>query len=351
LTEDRPARRSHGHWRVGVGLIGVLILRLAPGSVLAQNAQIRLALVPVGQPGSFFDLTMEPGDTRTLAVDIANYGGAALAARTYAADVYTIVDGGFGARLRGEPATGTTRWLAYPTSVLQLSAGAATRRSFTVSVPAGSGPGEYIASLVLENDRPITDGGAVALDQIVRQAVAVVVTVPGRRSPALGVGQASHLVVAGTSVVSVAVANTGNVRLKPIVGFTLLDATGRHVSQASVPMGTFYAHAATTVEMSLAALLLPGTYTVRVTLDDATSGAAAEATIPLIVAAAVVSPRAGGGVIPALAQVDQAGPNNDSPPVSVAILVAALALSSLILVVGLLTVRRRRAHHRGITAG
>ena len=185
---------------VRLALAGVLVAFVAPAAVLAQDGAVRLSLRAIGQAGSFFDLTLRPGETRSLEVEIINAGKAAVAARTYAADVYTIINGGFGGRLRAEPETGTTTWLDYTADVLQLPAGRTTHRSFAVTVPIDAGPGEYITSLVLENDQPIPGGGAVALDQIIRQAIGVVVTVPGERAPALAIGEAYHKVVAGSSV-------------------------------------------------------------------------------------------------------------------------------------------------------
>jgi hypothetical protein len=276
--------------RSTVGLLAILVCMVAPGATLASSDQVKLALLPVGQPGAFFDLTMKPGERRTFEVQIGDDSSVPLAVRTYAADVYTIVNGGFGGRLRDEPPSGMTTWLHYPSEVIPLDAGERVRRSFTIQVPKDAAPGEHIASLVLENDLPIRGTGSVALDQIVRQAVAVVVTVPGRRLPALEIGAASHVVVAGRSVVSIAVANAGNVRLKPAIGFTLVDATGVVVSRAQMQMDTFYAWTATTIEVPLAALLLPGAYRVHLTLEDAAQGAEADAAaIPLV----VVAPPAG----------------------------------------------------------
>ena len=255
-----------------VALVAVGAALVAPAAALAREGQLKLALRPVGQPGSYFDLTMKPGETRTFKVIIANDGKTAVAAATYAADVYTITNGGFGGRLRDEPQTGATGWIDYPADVLQLDPGDSTRRSFTVAVPRSAAPGEYITSLVLENDQPILDPAAVGLNQIVRQAVAVVVTVPGRRSPGLAIGTAAHKVAAGRSIVQIAVENTGNIRLKPIVGFTLVDPAGTQISQATVQMDTFYAHTDAFVEFPLATLLPPGTYSVGLTLDDAGQG-------------------------------------------------------------------------------
>lgn len=320
-----------------------LVVLGAPDAALAANSPIRLALLPVGQVGSFFDLTMDAGDRRRFEVEIANAGAASLAARTYAADVYTIINGGFGGRLRETPQTGMTTWLDYAPEILVLHAGKATRRAFTVTVPADAGPGEYISSLVLENDTPIASGGAVALNQIIRQAVAVVVTVPGARTPSLAIGAATHKVVAGRSVVSIAVDNTGNVRLKPAVGFTLFDAAGAKISEASVQMDTFYAHTDTFVEMPLASLLSPGTYLVALTLEDEAEGAeAADDAIALLVGAQT-EPPANEGTVPSLIDVRQnTGEGQVSLPIW-SIAVAAGILIALIVTWSTATLRRRRA--------
>ncbi|MDQ1618860.1 MAG: hypothetical protein QOE19_1429, partial [Actinomycetota bacterium] len=159
-------------------LIG-LAVALAPGAAHATESPVKLSAKPVAQPGQFFDVTLAAGATRTLRIELGNQGTSGIAARTYAADAYTIINGGFAARLRGEASAGTTRWLDYRPSVLQLPAGEAVERSFTLSVPPGTPPGEYISAIVLENDQPVEGSGAVALNHVLRQAVAVSVRVPG----------------------------------------------------------------------------------------------------------------------------------------------------------------------------
>jgi hypothetical protein len=317
------------------GLLGVLVLSAA-GVGVALADGVKLVLLPVDQPGPYFDVTMRPGDKRTFGVQVGDAATVPIAVRTYAADVYTIVNGGFGGRLRDEARTGMTSWVAYPTETLQLQAGQTVHRPFTVTVPLDARPGEYIASLVLENEKPIHADGTFTVDQFIRQAVAVVVTVPGPRSPKLVIGAASHEVVAGRSIVSIAVANPGNVRLKPHVGFTLFNATGAQISQTSLQMDTFYARTETFVEVPLAALLLPGAYTIRLSLDDPNQGARAEAAaIPLVVVAPVVTAQAEGAP-PELAAVDQsAAPGPQRPPTEliamVGTLLATVVIGSLLL--------------------
>ena len=117
-----------------------------------------------------------------------------------------------------------------------FSAGDHTTRSLTVTVPATATPGEYIGGLVVENDGPVQGEGAVAFDQIEREAIAVAITIPGARVPELKLGEANHEIVAGRSVVTIAARNTGNVRLKPAV-LVLRDASGHRGQASTIPDG------------------------------------------------------------------------------------------------------------------
>ncbi len=346
MNPRRRASRGIGLRLATLALLSTSVALGGPGTALAADAPIKLALLPVGQAGSFFDLTMAPGATKSFAVKIADDGGAALAVRSYAADVYTIIDGGFGARLRDEPTSGMTSWLDYPTVVQELQVGQAVGRTFTVTVPADAGPGEYISSLVLENDQPMEGAGAVAVNQVIRQAVAVAVTVPGPRAPALSIGAATQGEVAGTQILSVAVANTGNVRLKPLVDLTVFDAADVQVSHASLQMDTFYAHTDTFVEVPLTTALSPGVYTVSVTLDDAVRGAHAGGSIPLLITApALTSPAvtAAAGAA-ALNQPDGTGPT--FPTWGFVLIAALLFLGAASVVLGRPWLRRRRVRTR-----
>lgn len=312
---------------------------------LAAEPGVKLSLRPVDVPGPFFDLTLRPGQMRTLAVELSNQGEVGIRVRTYAADVYTIINGGFGARLRDEPMSGTTSWLDYPSDVFELPSGEGLERSFTLAVPDDVAPGEYISSIILENDVPIQGTGGVTLNQVVRQAIAVVVNVPGPRQPALVIGAASHKIVAGKSTVAVAVENTGNVRLKPVADLIVRDASGAEVSRAQVPMDSFYARTATLVEVPLAALLQPGAYSVDLALEDAEVGVVAEATaLPLEVVEPPPPPAQEHPIVGGLTEVIQQAREGRLPiGVSVVLLAGGLLLGVLIGVLILVLVRRQRA--------
>jgi hypothetical protein len=202
----------------------------------------------------------------------------AATALTYAASVFTIVNGGFGAQGSDDPATGATTWVRYANEVFPLAAGETNSADFTVTVPAGTAPGQYISSIVLQNNVAIPGQGQVALDRVVRQAVAISITVPGALEPTFSLGAASSATVGGRSVVSVALKNTGNQNLKPAGTMAIKDASRKVVSEAPVTMGSVYAGMPTTVAVTLDGLLLPGKYTVTLELADVATGASASIT-------------------------------------------------------------------------
>lgn len=274
----RPQRFAALHLITRVTAAFLLGLGLMiPAMVSAQDEQVKLAIVPVGTTGGYFDLTLEPGDTRELSVQLSNRGTAPVTARTYPADAYTSVNGGFAARLANEPISGTTRWINYKDETLDLEPGETITRTFTLSVPEDGQPGQYLTSLVIQNAEPIGDKtGGVGFNQVIRQTIAVAIRIPGPDAPALQIGEASHEMVAGKSVISIEIMNTGNVHLVPQGEFTLTNVDGTVVAQMPLQMATVYAGTSTMIEAPLPMLLDAGAYTANLVLQDDTYGVRAE---------------------------------------------------------------------------
>ncbi|CAN5461829.1 hypothetical protein BH20CHL6_BH20CHL6_15380 [soil metagenome] len=114
-------RRAVQAFRV---LLAVALVAVAmPGLAHAATEIPRLDIRPMGVDGPYFELTLRPGESRTLGVELANHGTQPVRARTYAADVYTLVNGGFGARLAGEASGEVTAWLDYEARTLDLDRG------------------------------------------------------------------------------------------------------------------------------------------------------------------------------------------------------------------------------------
>jgi hypothetical protein len=247
----------------------------AAGPAAAADQAPRLGLTPVGRAGAYFDLTLRPTEALQLQVEAANFGEEETVARTYAADVYSIVNGGFGAELFGDEVTGTASWLSYPTSEVTLGPREAAVVTFEVAVPAGTAAGQYIAALVIENVEPVSGSGPVALSQVNRNAIAVAIDVPGAREPALAIGGVADKSVLGSSLLVFDVINPGNTHLRPAGAFRLLDARGSQVTDGSVAMDIVYAGTRTQLEAPLSDPLPPGDYCAELTLTDPETGATA----------------------------------------------------------------------------
>jgi hypothetical protein len=321
------------------------LVTLAPALASAADGAIRLAVEPIGEDQPYFARTLQPGATAELVVNLANYGDVTIDARTFAADVYSIINGGFGARLRDEPATATTTWLEYPTDVLTIEPGKAIRRSFTVSVPGDARPGEYITSIVIENDQAVTSGEGIAFNQFVRAAVAVVITVPGDAQPALGLGVARHSFLGQQSVVGVAIDNTGDLSLRPAGTIAITTEAGEAIDRREVAMDSVYAHTSTWLEIVLDRGLAPGRYLAIVDIADPDRGGATSGSRPFEVGISTIAPSVPNPGTAATDTVDLPviGPVATGGMV-VPAFVVGLAIGATAIVVLLIVRRRRKVH-------
>jgi hypothetical protein len=236
-----------------------------------------LAFAPTESERGFFELTLEPGKSATVSVRIANVGEETYTLSTYAADIYTRVNGGSESRLMDEPTSGATLWLDYPSETFDLAPGEELIRDIVVTVPEGTSPGEYTSSVVIQNRDPIeasTEGGMGML-QVIRQAIAVAVTVPGPAEPALAIDEATYSLAPAYAAVMVSVENSGNIRLAPVATMALTDANGEEVTSATITMDTFFPGTHANLEFPLVRTLEPGEYHVAFSIEDADHGASA----------------------------------------------------------------------------
>jgi hypothetical protein len=323
----------------------------------AQGAPPKLGIRQVGGSGSYIDLTLNPGATQEVTVELGNYGAAPANAYTYLADVYSLINGGMGVALdktKGE--SGVSGWVDYPAQTMTLDAGSAIQRSFTVSVPLSAKPGEYLTSIVIQGEASAASAGTgVAIKQVVRQAIAIMVMVPGPQQPALIIGVASHSIVAGKSMISVELHNTGNMRLQPAGNLVLKDAAGKEVSRYPVKMDSIYAGTTTSFEVPFAGLLNVGDYMIALDLSDPKAGPLAKAlALPLRIEAPVVPTAAPASDGPQAAPINQV-PVSQTPivvapvptPASGGIVIPpdvlfVAGLAFLILIAVLPMLRRRR---------
>ncbi len=248
-------------------LAALLVAVIAPAPAGAAEEAIRIGIHPAGERTGFIELSLDPGTSAPVSIDIVNAGGS-LVVRTYAADAFTLVNGGFGARFEADPRTGPVAWLGYEAQSLELDTGAVVTRSATVSVPQGTPPGEYIAALVVQNEQPVPVASAGGLQQVVRSALAVVVQVPGPRVIAFSLGEAEHAFAAGTSIIGFPAANEGNALVRPAAAFRLESSAGTPIRTLDVTLDSFYGGLPARIEFPLEAPLAPGRYCATLVLSN-----------------------------------------------------------------------------------
>jgi hypothetical protein len=282
-----PAPRGAGFLTIIALLLLLLGAISSPAQTLAAESEMpKLGIEPANSDAIFFSETVEAGKSETLTVEVSNAGKNDVQVLTYAADVYSLVNGGLGVNLSDAPVSGPTTWLDYQSQTINLPHGEGRQIEFELQVPEGTPPGEYVTSLVIQNAFPIEGEGAVAVNQILRQAIAVAIRVPGEEHPSLEIGPVTYKDGALIDSLLIEVRNTGNLHLKPTGTVRVVSPSGSTPLDVEVAMDSVYAGTSTMLEIGLGMPFDAGTYQVSVDLADSNRGGSASlANAPLNVVA------------------------------------------------------------------
>jgi hypothetical protein len=238
---------------------------------------IWFVIAPEGKAnGDFFDVKLDAGESATLKVTLGNGSAIPVQALVYAADAVSGVNGGFVMNGSDDPVTAPTTWLDFPTETVDFDAQEATERSFTVTVPEGTPPGQYITGIAVETANASPMEGDAPIMVKYRLAAAVLITVPGPVEPSFQIGTISAAVDEQTTTIDGIIENTGNIRVRPEGTLTVTDASGKDVVTAQISMGSVYAGDTTTFQVNLPTPLPEGEYTVSTSLEDPDTKATAE---------------------------------------------------------------------------
>ncbi|MCH8920477.1 MAG: DUF916 domain-containing protein [Chloroflexi bacterium] len=218
---------------------------------------------------SFFSHKLTAGETLEDAAIVQNNGDVTATARVYLADGVTSINGGTAFTHEGFQTHGTANWLTLESEEITLAPGEEGIVSFTISVPAGTSPGEYVAGLVVQGEADAQAGNAgFTVNVVKRSAVAVLVDVPGARLAELeitgvGLDQQNE----NGSVFIVDVRNTGNILLKGTGLIVIEDGNGTELATVRFEMDTVLAHDSTSFYVSHPIHLEDGSYQLAATLD------------------------------------------------------------------------------------
>jgi hypothetical protein len=218
--------------------------------------------------GSYFDATVEAGKSSNLTALLANTGDKVQDLRVYPINAGTDEGGGFLAAEYGTIPNTVTKWVGMEEQVFTLEPEMGAEITFSVTVPAGTAPGQYITAVAGEHAEASSVEGTENFTQKLRYVVPVFITVPGKTTAGFEVGDITTTTNDGAIVVTVDLSNTGDVRVRPEGSIDILDADAKLVISIPVKMESIYAHDGTTLTVGTNQAIPPGDYTVEVELSD-----------------------------------------------------------------------------------
>jgi len=184
----------------------VVAATVSPGSQLSSQ-------------GHYYLLNGKPGDSITQSVRVSNPNDHAVTVNIDAVDAVTGELTGVQLGRPGSPRALTSRWIVISSPQITLDPDEARDVPFTVHVPAGATPGQYLAAVSASVPLSAADAtanqvpaGKAGFSLAVRfqRAIAVEIDVPGPRSPNLVVNGAAPQATASGVQLDVRMANTGN---------------------------------------------------------------------------------------------------------------------------------------------
>jgi hypothetical protein len=254
---------------------GVIARQATPAATPRPDAAPQFSISALGdyENGYFDDVSIDPGKSLELSVEIRNFGSVPTELRTFKANAHSGANGGFVPGAQDETPFGSAAWSDYPSQTLYLQPGDSEVISFTVTVPNDTEPGQYISGLVVETAAPLAIEGSMDLSQIISYSISLSIVVPGEAVMGFEIGEPE---VTSSASISVPVRNTGNYLVKPAGSVTITKDDGTIIHTAQVEMGSIYAHLETVILVILPDQIQPGQYLIAASLVDERSGASTE---------------------------------------------------------------------------
>jgi WxL Interacting Protein, peptidoglycan binding domain len=332
-------------------MAAALLLGLAlPRPALAAGADAGAPqLQVVGSfPHGYMEFNATPGQTLQAAVDVADGGTVPATFLLTAVDGYTSTAGGvvYGTRQTplldgpaGNGEFGAGSWISLDRSQVTLNPNQAVTVHLTIRVPAAAHPGDWVGALDAENPtvvQPAGGSGGASVGVKEATAIAVVVHVAGPVSTGtMYIGKPWVSVVGIEEQLNIPLRYTGDILVKPLFSFRILDASGSVVYSHSGRFDTFMPHTTITYQVVMPHTLVPGSYTF--TGQAGPDGHEQSVSYPLQIGTSPPVPSTGGGA--------ESGPATAVGLVSLIWLICLVAGLALVLPLLAILAWRRRCSH------
>jgi hypothetical protein len=250
--------------------IAFVALTLAPAAQ-AATAQPVFGLRTVGSnQRGYFVYTLAANTAGTGAVIVSNVGTASGTVKLFTTDATTGRTTGTVYETDRAP-TRAGSWITLDSTSVTLAPGANRQVGFTVHVPSGTPPGEWVGGIVAEasGQHATSNPQQKANVQIkIRDLtiVAVESKVPGPKVVDFRIGSVRTGGRSGFQQLFVHFASRGNVLLKPTGRVSVLDSRGKLVERLPFVMDTFLPQTAIDYPLLLKTALGAGDYRAAITL-------------------------------------------------------------------------------------
>ena len=319
--------------------LAFVALTLAPAAHAATKQPVfGLRAVGNNQRG-YFIFPLTAGTAGTGAVIVSNAGTASGTVKLFPTDATTGRTTGTVYETNRTP-TRAGSWITLDSTSVTLAPGAHRQVGFTVHVPAGMPPGEWVGGIVAEAARQVATSKPKNKTNVqikIRDLtiVAVESKVPGPAVVDFRIGTVAAGGRSGFQQLFVRFASRGNVLLKPTGRVSVIDSNNKVVQTLPFTMDTFLPQTAIDYPILLKTALHAGHYHAAITLR-VPGGKVFTATRPFTVSQANVKQ------VFTSASPTQSTSSNSSSTSTILAVVAAVAIGALIVVLALFLRLRRR---------
>jgi hypothetical protein len=184
-------------------------------------------LLPVGTGSTgYYTYTLGAGQSVQGKIDIKNLDNQPLTFPLYPVDATTSPVTGVSYGQDNNPPHGTAAWVHLSTAgSISMPASSAQVVNFTVTVPAGTAAGQWVAGISAQQPKATTEsvpnansskGTKVGINVTTRSVVAIVVTVPGPQTYGIKLGKPSLITQNGQrQVLNLPMTSSGDMLMKP----------------------------------------------------------------------------------------------------------------------------------------
>ena len=202
----------------------ILVIGLGPapqlwGGIKAQETGglgIVPAVIDINDPnGSWFVRELEAGKRIEERAAVINLYDEEVEVEVYPVDATTTKEGTFTLKQKSESYESVGGWVEGLPLTMNLQANERQIIDFSLTIPEGTEPGDYLGGLVVQ--KKTSDPTKMQVSSVLRTGVRIYLTVPGEVKKGIEVTEFSFKKKKGQHWLSLGIKNTGNVRLENLL--------------------------------------------------------------------------------------------------------------------------------------